>query len=459
MLFQKNESNFDNLRYVKVRNRVSKSLFILKTKLFFPRLHKLHKKAKEHLQYEDLKSYNFSERQRLISHSLKNCRFYQEKYKELVFLKQGLQSQEDFLKIPPLTREELRKNFKTIKSVKAKPWHYEKFKTSGSTSAPVTIFHDKRHPETPIRWRILDWWGIDPWENQAFIYRFKKPFLDRARKHLIWWPTQRVFLAAANLTQNKLDGFIKRFNKIKPALLQGYVDVVYEFALYILDNDISLHPPKMVWVTSAPLFEEHRRIMEKAFKAPVCDQYGNTEILLIAAESPNQNGLHIMQDTVYIEFVDKQNQPVPPNTMGKILLTDLTNYAFPLIRYEIGDEGKYLDRKDGSKINLDLMENVKGRQAYVIKTPSGLSIKGDHLLAMFNDYMKPIKAIQLIQNDDYSVIIKYIPRKTGGGKEEIQTMIGLLKSRTRNEIPINQESSLNLEQRNVKTPLIISKLA
>ncbi|MGY8914112.1 MAG: phenylacetate--CoA ligase family protein, partial [Flavobacteriales bacterium] len=150
-------------------------------------------------------------------------------------------------------------------------------------------------------------------------------------------------------------------------------------------------------VTSAPLFEEQRELMQKAFGAPVCDQYGNTEIMLIAAECPKQKGLHIMQDTVHIEFVDENNQPVPPNTIGKILLTDLTNYAFPLIRYDIGDEGKYLEEPCSCGSPLPLMDNVRGRQALIIDTPSGLRIKGEHVMAMFNGYMKVFKEIQLIQ--------------------------------------------------------------
>tara|TARA_R110002167_G_scaffold84156_12_gene228762 strand:+ start:661 stop:1989 length:1329 start_codon:yes stop_codon:yes gene_type:complete len=439
-------------------NGFSKAVFSFKTKVLSPKLEALHQGAEAALAADSLATLNFSKRQALFQHALMHSKFYQKKYAALGLSKTGLQTPQDFLQLPPLTKVELLDNFDKIKANNVSNINCRQASTSGSTGLPVSVLHDRRHPETPIRWRILNWWGVQPWENQAFVYRYKRPFLERLRNTLLWWPTKRIFLAAANLNNKKLDKFVSDFNRIRPALLQGYVDVVFEFALYLLDNNIKIHPPKMIWVTSAPLFEEQRELMEKAFGAPVCDQYGNTEILLIAAECPEQNGLHIMQDTVHIEFVDENNQPVPPNTTGKILLTDLTNFAFPLIRYEIGDEGKYLENLCSCGRPLPLMENVRGRHALIIETPSGLRIRGEHIMAMFDGYMKAFKAIQLRQEADYSVCIDYIPRIQHEGRREAEIMVQLLMKRSRSEVMIQYREMDKLERVGRKTPLIISHL-
>ncbi|MCR1025191.1 hypothetical protein NQT66_10270 [Cellulophaga baltica] len=439
-------------------NSLAKAVFSFKTNILNPKLNRLHQKAKKTSKNLNLEEYNFNKRQELIAHALKHSEFYKKKYANSDVIINGINSQKDFLKIPPLSRTELRDNYENIAIHNLKKNQVEKVSTSGSTGKPVTLLHDKRHPETPIRWRILDWWGIKPWENQAFIYRFKKPALQRFINALMWWPTKRIFLAAANPTKEHLEKFVTDFNSIKPALLQGYVDVVFEFALYLLDNNIKIHPPKMVWVTSAPLFEEQRELMQKAFGAPVCDQYGNTEIMLIAAECPKQKGLHIMQDTVHIEFVDEQNQPVAPNTTGRILLTDLTNYAFPLIRYDIGDEGRFMDEMCSCGKQLPLMENVRGRQAHNIQTPSGLRIKGEHLMAMFNGHMKCFKEIQLRQQEDFSVCIDYVPRIPKDSGVNIKKMAKLLEQRSRLEIKIDTKRVEKIQQVGRKTPLIVSNL-
>ena len=436
--------------------KFSKFIFSIKTRILQSKLTKLYVQSEKDVTVDSISHLNFRKRQELFTFATTHCPFYQEKFKGVPALESGIQSEEDFLAIPPLTRDELRANFNGIKAKKVSSLYYRKASTSGSTGPPVSVIHDKRNPETPIRWRILKWWGVKPWENQAFIYRFKKPFWTRVLNHLMWWPTKRVFLAAAQLTPEKLNSFITEYNRIEPSLLQGYVDVVFEFALYLLDNDIKIHPPKVVWVTSAPLFEEQREIMQRAFGAPVCDQYGNTEILLIAAECPEQNGLHMMQDTVHVEFVDENNQPVPPNTSGRILLTDLTNYAFPLIRYEIGDEGKYRDHSCPCGRPLALMDNVRGRQAKIIETPSGLKIRGEHIMAMFDGHMKVFKQIQLIQEEDYSVHLDYVPRVKQTGHVEALEMSKLLEQRARGEIKVSIREKATIQRVNNKMPLIIN---
>ncbi|MDF4221145.1 hypothetical protein PXC01_06060 [Maribacter sp. M208] len=439
-------------------NSFSKIIFSLKTKILNPRLEELYQKSITEFNTDDISELNFKKRQKLFNHAKEHSAFYKEKYAHLDFVHKGLVSNDEFLKIPSISREELRSNFDTIKCKNVKFNDCQKVSTSGSTGPPVSVLHDKRHPETPIRWRILKWWNIEPWENQAYIFRFQKSFWERFKNHLIWWPTKRIFLAAADPSKQDLEKFISKFNKIQPSLVQGFVDVVFEFALYLLDNNIKIHAPKVVWVTSAPLFEEQRVLIQKAFGAPVCDQYGSTEIRLIAAECPSQKGLHIMQDTVHIEFVDENNQPVPLNCRGKILLTDLTNFAFPLIRYEIGDEGKYLEGLCDCGKPLSLMDQVRGRQALVIKTPSGLTIKGEHLMAMFDGYMKYFKAIQLKQLEDYSVCIYFIPRERKTAHESVTKMQQSLIRRTRKEIDINFEETTEIKQVGMKTPLIVSEL-
>jgi phenylacetate-CoA ligase len=62
----------------------------------------------------------------------------------------------------------------------------------------------------------------------------------------------------------------------------------------------------------------------------------------IAYQCAEQSGAlhHIIDDFNYIEVVDEQGKKVKDGTPGKLLITSLLKYAFPLIRYEIGDRGR-----------------------------------------------------------------------------------------------------------------------
>ncbi|MBT2159754.1 phenylacetate--CoA ligase family protein [Zobellia barbeyronii] len=436
---------------------MKKFLFDLKTKTLKPKIHRSHLRAEDELKSGQIQILNFEKRKRIINHAFENTAFYKSKY-------QGLENQlhmsneEDFQNLPPVTRDDLAQNFEKFIAGNPSKNTYRKVSSSGSTGRPISVLHDTRFPYTVLQWRILGWWNIKPYENQAFIYRYKRPFIKRLGNTFLWWPTQRIFLTGSEMNLRNVKHFVNQFNSLKPTLLQGYVDVVYEFALFLLDNNLKIHPPKMVWVTSAPLFENQRKTMEAAFGAPVCDQYGNTEVFTIAAECPQQHGLHIMHDAVHVEIVDEKNNPVPAGTTGKILITDLHNEVFPLIRYEIGDRGKLLDTVCSCGIPLPLMDNVRGRQSVVLKTPSGLTVRSEHLTILFEKLLHTIREVQLIQNKDYSVELRYVFNSIENVEDEVETILKELRIKTRNEIAITPNRVDELQTKSNKKPLIISEL-
>lgn len=434
---------------------IKRSIFEAKTRILRSKIYDSYLRARKDLFSKKVNTLNLERRIELVAYAFAHSPFYEEKYKGIIGAS-DVRTEEDFLKLPSVTRDDLANNFEKFIACGARSDSYEKVTSSGSTGRPVSVLQDPDFPYTTLQWRILDWWNIKPYENQAFIYRYGRPRLKRWGNAFLWWPTKRAFMAGAEMNLESAKKFVEKINSIKPALLQGYVDVVYEFALFLLDNDLKIHAPKMVWVTSAPLFENQRKTMEKAFGAPVCDQYGNTEVFTIAAECPQQKGLHIMHDAVHVEVVDADNHPVPVGESGKILVTDLRNRVFPLIRYETGDRGKLLDYVCECGIPLPLMDNVRGRQSVTLKTPSGLAIRSEHLALMFEKHMKGIRQIQLLQNIDYSVAFCYVGDTKDTIANEVELIILDLKTKTRGEIRIEAAQVDEVQRKGKKTPLIIS---
>jgi len=434
-----------------------KLIFEAKTKILKPKIFDSYQQAKKDLYSEDIDVLNFQRRKQLVAHAFANSKFYKYKYNNLGG-EPDILVEDDFSRLPPVTRDDLANNFEKFVAGEFKSDNYEKVTSSGSTGRPISVLQDPDFPYTTLQWRILDWWGIKPYENQAFIYRYGRPRLKRWGNAVLWWPTRRIFLAGAEMDLENARDFAHKINRFKPALLQGYVDVVYEFALFLLDNKIKIHSPKMVWVTSAPLFENQRKTMEKAFGAPICDQYGNTEVFTIAAECPRQNGLHIMHDAVHVEIVDNDNQHVPVGQTGKILVTDLRNRVFPLIRYETGDRGKLSNHICECGVPLPLMDNVRGRQSVTLKTPSGLAVRSEHLALIFQKHMKDIRQIQLLQHKDYSVAFCYVTDDTEASTDEVERIMGDLTTKTRGEIHIDSKPVKEVQRKGNKKPLIISQI-
>ena len=101
-----------------------------------------------------------------------------------------------------------------------------------------------------------------------------------------------------------------------------------------VNNNIFFNPPKAVWVTSSPMTEFQREFMQNIFKAPVYSQYGSVETFWLAAECQERKGMHMFSDIRHIEFVNEFGKNVEIESYGNILVTDLEDYLFPIIRYQ-----------------------------------------------------------------------------------------------------------------------------
>ena len=94
---------------------------------------------------------------------------------------------------------------------------------------------------------------------------------------------------------------------------------------------------------------------------------------------------------------------------GKIVLTDLENLFFPLIRYEIGDFGRALPGVCKCGVKLPLMDQVKGRISDIIRLPNNKVISGEYMTTIFDHAPDMVKEFQVVQKTDYSIEIRVVP--------------------------------------------------
>jgi len=107
----------------------------------------------------------------------------------------------------------------------------------------------------------------------------------------------------------------------------------------------------------------------------------------------------------------RDGQPVAAGSVGMITVTNLHNYAMPLIRYQMGDMGRPTDRQPTCGRGLPLMDVVEGRSADVITTPSGNLLHGEFFTHLF--YKLPgVRQFHVIQETRENLTIKIEPMQT-----------------------------------------------
>ena len=109
-----------------------------------------------------------------------------------------------------------------------------------------------------------------------------------------------------------------------------------------------------------------RTAIVAGFAAPIVDMFGSTEGL-VGVSAPDDSVLVFNNDVCITELVDDENRPVPPGTpSAKVLMTNLSNFAQPLIRYEITDSFIEQPPSEGCE-HGHLRAKVAGRSDEVLR--------------------------------------------------------------------------------------------
>jgi phenylacetate-CoA ligase len=129
-----------------------------------------------------------------------------------------------------------------------------------------------------------------------------------------------------------------------------------------------------------------RALLEQAFGCPVFETYGSREFMLMAAECPAHQGLHLSMENLHLELLDDQGAPTPPGQVGRVVVTDLHNLAQPFIRYQNDDLAVMAQGPCPCGRTLPRLARVEGRILDQIATPDGRRVSGTifpHLLKDF----------------------------------------------------------------------------
>ena len=104
-----------------------------------------------------------------------------------------------------------------------------------------------------------------------------------------------------------------------------------------------------------------REKLEAALSCVALDCYASSEAGLMALETPDQNGLKVLSDWVYLEVIDPETGDIlPAGERGELVVTHLTKEAMPLLRFRTGDLTRLEHRPDGTYLPAGVFGNVGG---------------------------------------------------------------------------------------------------
>lgn len=305
--------------------------------------------------------------------------------------------------LPLLTREDIQNHLDEIKCPDVTSY---KDSSGGSTGSPVNFYHDDNY----ARWSeafnmlFLSWMDIKPGDKTAIFWGADRDLKDLSAGDKFYNKIYRLKqLNSFSMTEQNISEFIDELNQFMPSYIYGYASSLFLAAEFINKNKLSVKQPKAVRSSAEMLYDFQREEIEKAFGACVYNFYGSREVNNIAAECSDHDGLHIFSSGRIVEIVNENGEKVPDGKVGMIAVTDLTNFAFPFIRYLNGDLASF-GKDDGfcsCGRNLKKLIKIEGRSSDMIIV-NGQFIHGEYFTHLF--YNRPdIKQFQLVQEEDGSL--------------------------------------------------------
>ena len=252
-------------------------------------------------------------------------------------------------------------------------------KTSGSSGHPFIFAKDKE--SHALSWASFqdryEWFDLNVnTSKQARFYGIPLDFMGYRKERLKDWLGNRYRFPIFDLSEPQLEKILQKFKRTSFQYLNGYTSSIVLFAKYLKQHKIILKKVctslKACIVTSEMLFESDKLLMETQFGIPVINEYGASELGLIAFQN-TEDQFQIDSELLYVEILDEHNLPVPHGQSGRVVITSLYNKAHPFIRYDIGDMGT-LSRKSTPK--KPILEKLIGRTNDIARLPSGKVVPG-----------------------------------------------------------------------------------
>ncbi|MBD3182823.1 phenylacetate--CoA ligase family protein [Candidatus Poribacteria bacterium] len=367
---------------------------------------------------------------KLLCQCYQNVPFYRNVFDECDFKPWENITVADLQKLPVIDKETVQNNREQFKSEDWEATQPRWGSTGGTTSRALQFYISRATHSSTIASVMLQWQDAGYKLGDKMIYlggASLYPGLGNLKTWLYHKLQRLVTLSSFDITEEHLRKYVKQIRKSKAHFLRGYASSIYVLAKYLIDNNITDLHIEAVFTTAETLFPHYRKTIQQAFGCEVYNEYGARDGGILAFECSQHTGLHINALTCLVEIVDDDNNLLPTGETGNVLLTSLDNYAFPFIRYKVGDRASISSEYCPCGRGLPMLEHVEGRSGDFVITPSGMKIHSEFFSHIFWEF-PAVKQFQIRQKQLNNIEI-LIASNNGNLKDEDINKIKSIVSR------------------------------
>jgi phenylacetate-CoA ligase len=231
------------------------------------------------------------------------------------------------------------------------------------------------------------------------------------------------YLYVQQLTNENFERIFEKLRLYQPKIIRGYPDPLMFLAEFSKKNGITELTPRAINTTGNILYPEARDLIERQFKCKIFDSY-NSEAGAVAFECETHSFYHLAMEYAITEIIH-DGKETEPNQKGKLITTDLLNYAMPFIRYDTQDIVTKGSANCRCGRKLETITRIEGRDNDILVTPSGKYLIVHNFTGYFQRSDTPaygrVDQFQVIQKNKDHIEINLV--KGIGFNEEIREKI------------------------------------
>ncbi|QIC71523.1 phenylacetate--CoA ligase family protein [Acinetobacter indicus] len=352
---------------------------------------------------------------KILSHAIKNTAFYSQ-YETI-----------ELSRFPVVNKNILRENYNDLcvgkENIPCQKDNVFIQKTSGSTGTPFAVpqSSNKRERRLAELKYFGDAVGFKSHEKLVHL-RVWNNWRAKTKKQIFW--ENIIPFDISKMDDASLKDLCNVIVKEKAHTVRGYASSLDMLAQYAKCHKISFPQLKLMIAGSEALQDSTRDVVAE-LGVDIISQYANEENGILAQEYPKQpKKIFFLNDASYVFEILKLGSDLPAERgeLGRIVITDLFNYAFPMIRYDTGDVGVF-GEKDGRKV----LTALYGRRIDLVYDINGSVISPMSLTRIFKD-CDYIQQWQFLQQDEKEYEIRLVLTDNADVsielKRELQLLLG-----------------------------------
>ncbi len=429
------------------------------------------------LSAEELRIRNQVRLQSLLEHAAENVPFYRNAYQKLGLGSGKLCSITDLQALPVISKSDYRNDSESFYSTNVPTFRRLERTTSGSTGEPFSFCLDRRALPIIFASHLF----YDSWHRLRPVDRYIRivappaampslaagtPTAERLRQtitngiqHFYEGWTQRKF-QLWEVDADNARAIWRQIESFRPKFVMGYTSALAAIADQLLQQDLRLSRPLRGVITIAEtLSPPRRRLIEQYFAAPIINRYGLRELGSWSAQSCVQSPehFHINTELVVCEILRADGSYCAPGETGRVVLTDLHNYARPFIRYDTGDLAVVGEGNCSCGRGFPMLGQIEGRSRECLRTPSGKEISPvvlGHYLFVYHDHLEFVRHYQLVQESESRVRLLIVPSERWH-EERREKLRADLVQLIENEMHVSVETVSDIQvEKSGKRPII-----